>query len=87
MKKLCDSLEYSGPLALMCDDTKLLSALKLYWDAKEDGYFLVGGVKGPVRVADPEQVSSLLHGSNVELGSKVIEFHDDYVSLDLKCLP
>jgi hypothetical protein len=37
---------YTGPTALSCDDTKLFSALRLYWDGEQQSHFIVGGVNG-----------------------------------------
>lgn len=55
-----NALDYNGPLGLSCDDTKLFATFCLYWDSKEGSYFLVGGVNGPLRVADAENVKQAI---------------------------
>jgi hypothetical protein len=47
-------LECGGPLGLSCDDTRVFAGLRLYHDKVKNADFLVGGVEGPIRVADPE---------------------------------
>lgn len=62
------SLDYSGPTALACDDTKLHPSLQVVWDAAADSNILVGStINKPVLVANPEGLQSLLE----ELGDKV----------------
>ncbi|KAF8161506.1 hypothetical protein B0H34DRAFT_767051 [Crassisporium funariophilum] len=65
------ALDYDGPLGLSCDDTKLFATFRLYWDSKEQSYFLVGGVSGPIRVADPENVKQAIHDAKAEKATKV----------------
>ena len=67
-----DALHYSGPVSLACDDTKLQSGLRLYWDNTAKGYFLVGGTGGPLSIPDPKQVSELMNDPTMEKGTKVI---------------
>ncbi|KAF9486852.1 hypothetical protein BDN71DRAFT_1554513, partial [Pleurotus eryngii] len=69
--KWLDALDYSGPLGLSCDDTKLHASLHLYWDGVEQAYFLIGGTDGPIRVADPEQISNELRSGTTEKALKV----------------
>ncbi|KAF8328951.1 hypothetical protein F5887DRAFT_1287968 [Amanita rubescens] len=49
-------LGYKGPVCLCCDDTKLLSTFRLYWDAKEQSHYIVGGVDGRYHVPNPEDL-------------------------------
>ncbi|GLB37775.1 hypothetical protein LshimejAT787_0408260 [Lyophyllum shimeji] len=65
------ALDYSGPVGLSCDDTKLFSVMRLYWDSDQDSYFLVGGVGGPLRVADPESVKRVIADAKVQNAPKV----------------
>ena len=65
------ALEYTGPVGLSCDDTKLFGTLRLYWDAEQKAHFLVGGVDGPCRVADPEQVKQVIEDANIRKATKV----------------
>lgn len=66
-----DSLNYKGPAALACDDSKLLAALRLYWNPSEKSHFLVGAVSGPIRVIDPDSVDSILNDLSIEKGTKM----------------
>lgn len=65
------ALEYPGYLALSCDDSKLLPALRLHYDATQKTHMLVGGINGPLRVADPEQVRRVMESADVQKGTKV----------------
>ncbi|KAF8167513.1 hypothetical protein B0H34DRAFT_854442 [Crassisporium funariophilum] len=60
------ALDYDGPLGLSCDDTKLFATFRLYWDSKEKAHFLVGGVDGPIRVADPENIKQVIRDAKAE---------------------
>lgn len=53
-------LGYDGHVALSCDDTKLLPGYRLYWDGQDQTHYLVGGIDGPLRVADVDQVREVL---------------------------
>jgi len=55
-----NALDYNGSLGLSCDDTKLFATFHLYWDSKEKAHFLVGGVDGPLRVVDAENVNQAI---------------------------
>ena len=65
------ALNYTGPVGLSCDDTKLFSSLRLYWDSDENSYFLVGGVDGPYRVADAESVKEVIAEEKIRKATKV----------------
>ena len=65
------ALEYTGPVGLSCDNTKLFAALRLYWDAEKKAHFLVGGVDGPCRVANPEQVMQVIEDAKIQKATKV----------------
>lgn len=67
------ALDYSGPLGLACDDTKLFGSLRLYWDGQEKAHFLVGGIDGPYRVADPEAVREVISHAKITKATKVSE--------------
>lgn len=66
-----DSLNYNGPLALSCDDTKLLGSLRLYYDNEKESHFLVGGVDGPIAVPDPDIVKDLMADPSITKATKV----------------
>jgi hypothetical protein len=62
------SVDYSGPIALACDDSKLHPSLQVVWDNLEDSNILVGStLNRAVIVANPEELEKLL----VELEGKV----------------
>jgi hypothetical protein len=65
------SLDYHGPVALACDDTKLFVALHLYWDKKEECYFPVGACGGPIRVPDVDAAQDVLADPKVKKATKV----------------
>ena len=64
-----NGLGWDGPVGLSCDDTKLLSALRMYWDGTK--HVLVGGTDRPIEVADPEQVQIVMNDSTITKGTKV----------------
>ncbi|KAJ7575239.1 hypothetical protein C8J56DRAFT_801931 [Mycena floridula] len=66
-----NALDYSGPVALSCDNTKLFPDLHLYWDESKEAYFLLGGTEGPILVPDPDQVQELMDDPDVVKGAKV----------------
>ncbi|TFK67006.1 hypothetical protein BDN72DRAFT_899354 [Pluteus cervinus] len=68
------SLGYSGPCSLGCDDTKLLSALRLYYDKKKKAHFIVGGVDGPVEVLDPDKLEAAIDELRSKRGTKIRVF-------------
>lgn len=62
---------YTGPTALSCDDTKLFSALRMYWDGEQQSHFIVGAVNGPIRVVTPEEVEATMNDPAIDKGTKV----------------
>ncbi|KAF4590802.1 hypothetical protein EYR40_009399 [Pleurotus pulmonarius] len=65
------SLEYTGPVALSCDDTKLFACLRLYWDSEKQSHFLIGGTDGPLLIADPENVKMAISQAKLCKAEKV----------------
>ncbi|KAJ7670785.1 hypothetical protein DFH06DRAFT_980885 [Mycena polygramma] len=65
------ALNYDGPVNLSCDDTKLFPSFRLYWDSDKKSHFLVGGTDGPLRVADPEQVKSVIATAKAKKATKI----------------
>lgn len=62
------SINYSGPVALACDDTKLHPSLQVAWDNAENSNVLVGSTfNQTVLVANPEELQKTLE----QLGEKV----------------
>ena len=66
------AIDYHGPTSLSCDDTKLFSTFQLYYDGQEKCHFLIGGVDGPVRVLDPENLTELLDSLKDKKATKVL---------------
>lgn len=67
------ALDYTGPVGLSCDDTKLFAVMRLFWDSVKNSYFLVGGVDGPLQVADPESVREVIVNAKSENAQKVCQ--------------
>jgi hypothetical protein len=65
------ALNYTGPVGLSCDDTKLFSTMRLFWDSEQRAYFLVGCANGPRRVVNPEEVSAALKDPKLQKATKV----------------
>ena len=65
------SLNYNGPVGLSCDDTKLFSALRLYWDEQEQSHFIIGSTLGPLRVTDVEDMKVVLEEAKKTKATKV----------------
>lgn len=65
------ALDYHGPVALACDDTKLFPTLRLYWNKEKEGYFLVGACGGPIQVHDLDAAQEVLADSTVTKATKV----------------
>ncbi len=66
------ALGYSdGPLGLSCDDTKLFPAFRMYWDSQERTHFVVGGIDGPMRVANPDRLRIMLQDPGTAKATKV----------------
>ena len=53
------SVKYSGPVALSCNDTKLHAAFRTYWDASKQVHMLVGSTGEPKAVANPEALQHM----------------------------
>ena len=66
-----NALNYDGPVCLSCDDTKLRSALRLYWDGEKNAHFLVGAVGGPIEVPNPEDFKTIMSNPMIMKGTKV----------------
>jgi len=64
------TLDYDGPVGLSCDDTKLFATYRLYWDSEKKAYFLVGGVDGPIRVANPDNIKQAIQDAKAQKATK-----------------
>jgi hypothetical protein len=66
------SINYSGPIALACDDTKLHPSLQVVWDNSEGSNILVGStLNRAVLVANPEELEKLLVELEDSVATKV----------------
>ena len=77
------ALNYTGPVGLSCDDTKLFTSMRLFWDAEKKAYFLVGGTDGPCRVANPDEVRAVLEDPNFHKATKVRCYEPTYSVFEL----
>lgn len=71
VKQRLEALDYDGPVALACDDTKLVPSWRLHWNSNEQTYFVVGATCGPLRVADPEALQQTVTDVNAVQATKV----------------
>ena len=65
-------LEYHGPVALSCDDTKLLPSFRPYFDHDLDGYYIIGHVGVPYRIADVDAFREVTRNGVLEKATKVL---------------
>ena len=67
-----DAVEYMGPVALACDDTKLHPSLQVYWDTVLETHVLVGTTSTEVIVVgNPEELEQLLLTYKNKVATKV----------------
>lgn len=66
------SLDYTGPVVLACDDTKLHPSLQVYWDTSISSHILVGTtVHETIAVPDPQVLQELLEKHKNNMATKV----------------
>ncbi|KAG7095522.1 hypothetical protein E1B28_006260 [Marasmius oreades] len=53
-------MAYNGPVALSCDDTKLLPALRPYYDKPNDCYYVIGAVGKPLILGGPDEFRDIV---------------------------
>ena len=79
-QRYINSLNYSGPIALACDDTKLHPSLQVVWDDSENSNILIGStLNEPVPVASPEALQDLLVGLEDSVATKVCVISRDWL--------
>jgi len=67
-----DSVEYTGPVSLAYDDTKLHPSLQVYWDTVLETHVLVGTtVAEVIVVSNPEELQQLLVKYKDKVATKV----------------
>jgi hypothetical protein len=71
VREYLESINYTGPVGLSCDDTKLFAAFRPYWDATEGTYYVVGCVGSPLRIANIEEFEYQLRQGHMEKATKV----------------
>jgi hypothetical protein len=64
-------LNYSGPVALSCDDSKLLPSLQPYYDENRKAHFIMGHFGEEMQVADPEAFRHMLASAKLVKATKV----------------
>lgn len=66
------SINYKGPVALGCDDSKLHPSLQVYWDDSISEHILIGTtVQKKVVVTNPEELRALLAQYKEDVATKV----------------
>lgn len=66
-----DQLNYYGPLALSCDDTKLLASLHPFYDKEKEAWFVLGHVGKPYQLLDYEDFKAVTNNSELQKATKV----------------
>ncbi|GLB42721.1 hypothetical protein LshimejAT787_1201700 [Lyophyllum shimeji] len=64
-------LEYSGPVALSCDDTKLLASFRPYYDKDQDAWFIMGHVGEPYRLLDHQSFRAVTESGQLQKATKL----------------
>jgi hypothetical protein len=66
-----DLINYRGPMALSCDDTKLHPGLRTYWDPGKECHFLIGTAGEPIAVPDVREIRELVARAKKDAATKV----------------
>ncbi|KAL0564576.1 hypothetical protein V5O48_017469, partial [Marasmius crinis-equi] len=66
-----DKMSYDGPVAVSCDDTKLLAALRPYHDKANNQYYLVGAVGKPKLLGNPDEFREIIDKGLTEKATKL----------------
>jgi len=66
-----NQLNYHGPLALSCDDTKLLASLRPFYDKEKEAWFVLGHVGKPYQLLDYENFKTATHSGDLQRATKV----------------
>lgn len=70
VQEYLDSIKYTGPVGLSCNNTKLFPAFCPYWDATKGAYYVVGCTGPPLRIMDIEDFNSQLQQGLLEKATK-----------------
>lgn len=74
VRNYLESINYTGPIGLSCDDTKLFAAFRPYWNAEEGSHYVVGCTGSPLRIADIEEFEYQLQRGCLEKATKVCSY-------------
>ncbi|KAG2152842.1 hypothetical protein DEU56DRAFT_977227 [Suillus clintonianus] len=64
-------LSYRGPTSLCCDNTKLYSAWRIFWDAEKEAHYLIGGIGEPYLVANLDALREIIKEAKLTLATKM----------------
>ena len=70
---MLNQLNYHGPLALSCDNTKLLASLCSFYDKKKKAWFVLGHVGAPYQLLDYEDFQTVTNTGGLQKARKVRE--------------
>ena len=76
-------LGYTGPVALSCDDTKLLASFRPYYDVDKQGYFVMGHIGEPFQLLDPEAFQLVVQEQQLTKATKVMINSSTLIQFDL----
>ncbi|KAK1223302.1 hypothetical protein PQX77_013840 [Marasmius sp. AFHP31] len=66
-----DIMNWNGPVAVSCDDTKLTPALRPYYNKAEDQYYLIGAVGKPLILPSLDEFKKIVTQGLAEKATKV----------------
>ena len=67
-----DSINYKGPVALGCDDSKLHPSLQVHWDDSISKHILIGTtIQEKIVVENPEELRAMLTQYKNDVATKV----------------
>ena len=67
-------LQYSGPVALSCDNTKLLASFRPFYDEDRKGYFVMGHTGDPYELVDHQAFQRVVERQELTKATKVNYF-------------
>ena len=70
-----DQLNYHGPLALSCDDTKLLASLRPFYNKEKEAWFVLGHVGEPYQLLDYEDFKTVTNSGDLQKATKVRDIY------------
>jgi hypothetical protein len=59
-------------VGLACDDTKLLPALRPYFDRATEQHYLLGSTGEPMLLADPDELAAVIKDGKIQKAQKVL---------------